>query len=163
IKMINSTSTTSTSGVMLISDCRLEPESLFNCMTSISLRAGALGDQPHSTEPGLLGCDHRFPYLLEVEPGIGADYDFRFGRGAHRRGQSVAELLGRDLMIVDPQLARIVDGDQYPASLVALFVRFRRVRKVDVRSPTHRPRDLHKYDQQHQHHVHKRRDVDGRL
>src|SRR6516225_6082159 len=122
MKMINSTSTTSTSGVMLISDCRLEPESLFNCMTSFSLRAGAFGDQPHSAEPGLLGCDHCFPDLAEVEPGIGADYDLGLRLRAHRSAEGVGELRGFDLMIVDPQLARVVDGDQYPASLVALVV-----------------------------------------
>jgi len=52
INMISSTSTTSTSGVMLISDCRLEPASLLlNCMMSLSFCARALGDQPTPRKP----------------------------------------------------------------------------------------------------------------
>src|SRR5215475_70525 len=73
INMISSTSTTSTRGVMLISDCRLEPESLLlNCMMSLSFRAGALSDQPHAAEPGLLDRDHGFPDLAEIEICIAA-------------------------------------------------------------------------------------------
>src|SRR5258706_16266359 len=66
--MISSTSTTSTSGVMLISDCRPEPESLLlNCMMTLSFCAGALGDQPHPAEAGLLDCDHDLADLSERE------------------------------------------------------------------------------------------------
>src|ERR1700746_1597751 len=75
INMISSTSTTSTSGVMLISDCRLDPEPLLlNCMMSLSFCAGALGDQPHPVEAGLLDREHRLPDLDEMELGIAADY-----------------------------------------------------------------------------------------
>src|SRR5262245_3945198 len=120
MKMINSTSTTSTSGVMLISDCRLEPESpVLNCMWSFSPRAGALGDQPDSAEPGVFDGDHGLADLTEVEPGIAPDHNLGILLRAHRRAQSVAELLDGDLLIVDPQPARLVDGDQNPASLVA--------------------------------------------
>ena len=72
-------------------------------------------------------------------------------------------MLGCDGLIVDPQPAGLVDGDQDSASLVALLVRFRRVRQVDVRSLPHLRRHHHEDDQQHQHHVDERRDVDGRL
>src|SRR5215831_3486163 len=103
MKMINSTSTTSTSGVMLISDCRLEPESPeLNCMLSFSPRAGAFGDQPHPAEPGFFDCDHGLPDLPEVEPCIALDNDLGFRLITHRGAEGVAELLGRDLLIVDP-------------------------------------------------------------
>jgi len=46
---------------------------------------------------------------------------------------------------------------------VALRVRFRGVRHVDVRSLPHLRRHHHEDDQQHQHHVDERRDIDGRL
>src|SRR6266699_1167826 len=74
--MISSTSTTSTSGVMLISECRLEPESLLlNCMMSLSFCAGALGDQPHPAEAGLFDRDHDLPDLAEIELCIAPDHD----------------------------------------------------------------------------------------
>src|SRR6059036_3741927 len=76
MKMISSTSTTSTSGVMLMSDCSLEPEPL-SCMISVSLRlcAGALGDQSHSVEAGLLDREHDLPDLAEVDPCVTPDHD----------------------------------------------------------------------------------------
>src|SRR5215813_29108 len=101
--MINSTSTTSTSGVMLISDCRLEPESLPNCMMSLSFCAGALGDQPHPVEAGLLDRDHGIPDLEELELCVASDYDPGFRLGARCRLEGFAEMLGCDLLIVDPQ------------------------------------------------------------
>src|SRR5262249_20031469 len=133
MKMINSTSTTSTSGVMLISDCRLVSESdPLNCMMSFSPRAGALRDQPHSAEPGLFDCDHGLPHLAEVESCIAPDHDPGLLLSAHRSAEGVAEILRCNLVIVDPQFAGVVDGDQNPASLIALIARLRRVRQVDV-------------------------------
>src|SRR4029453_1276603 len=152
--MISSTSTTSTSGVMLISDCRLEPESLLlNCMMSLSFCAGALGDQPDPPEAGLLDRDHDLPDLAEIELCIAPDYDLGVGLGAHRSAESFVEMLGCDGPIVDPQPAGPVYGDQDSASLVAQRVRFRRVRQVDVGSLPHLRRHHHEDDQQHQHHV----------
>src|SRR5215470_12721127 len=102
--MISSTSTTSTSGVMLISDCRLEPESLLlNCMMSLSFRAGALSDQPHAAEPGLLDRDHGVPDLAEIEICIAADHDPGIRFDAHRGTKSFVEMLGRHGPVVDPQ------------------------------------------------------------
>src|SRR5881398_164007 len=161
--MISSTSTTSTSGVMLISDCRLEPASLLNCMMSVSSCAGALSDQPHSVEAGLLDRKHGLPDLEEIELCVASDYDPWVRLDTHRSAEGFAEMLGFDLLIVDPQPAGIIDGDQDSASLVALRVRFRRVRHVDVRSLPHLRRHHHEDDQQHQHHVDERRDIDGRL
>src|SRR5437867_2052936 len=164
MKMISSTSTTSTSGVMLISDCRLEPESLLlNCMMSLSFHAGALGDQPHPAEAGLLDREHGLPDLEEIELCVASDYHPWVRLGAHRSVEGFAKMLGCDRLIVDPQPASLVDGDQDSASLVALRVRFCRVREVDVRSLPHLRRHHHEDDQQHQHHVDERRDVDGRL
>src|SRR5216110_2113540 len=162
--MISSTSTTSTSGVILISDCRLEPESLLlNCMMSLSFCAGAPGDQPHPAEAGLLDREHGLPDLEELELCVASDYDPGVRLGAHRSLEGFAEMLGCDGLIVDPQPASLVDGDQDSASLVALRVRFCRVREVDVRSLPHLRRHHHEDDQQHQHHVDERRDVDGCL
>src|SRR5262252_5903252 len=164
MKMISSTSTTSTSGVMLISDCRLEPESLLlNCMMSLSFCACALGDQSHSAEAGLLDRDHCLSDFAEIELCIASYHDSGVGLGAHRSAESFVEMLGFDGLVVDPQSAGLVNGDQDSASLVALRVRFCRVRHVYVGSLPHLRRHHHEDDQQHQHHVDERRDVDGRL
>src|SRR5216684_1563798 len=89
--MISSTSTTSTSGVMLISDCRLEPESLLlNCMMSLSFCARALCDQPHPAEAGLFDRNHDLPDLAEIELCISADHDLGVRLGAHRSVESFA-------------------------------------------------------------------------
>src|SRR5262245_44491088 len=113
MKMISSTSTTSTSGVMLISECRLEPESpVLNCMMSLSPPAGALRDQSHAAEPGLFDCNHGLPDLPEVELCIAPDHDSGLLLGAHRSAEGFAEILRGDLLIVDPQFAGVVDGDQ---------------------------------------------------
>src|SRR5437867_4215781 len=135
MKMISSTSTTSTSGVMLISDCRLEPE-LLSCMISISLRfsSSALGHQPHPAETGVLDRGHGLPDLAEVKPRVPPDHDLGVRLGAGRGAQGFAELLGCDRLVVDPQSSAVVDRDQDLASLVALLGRLRRVRQVDLRS-----------------------------
>src|SRR5690242_10686908 len=132
--MISRTSTTSTSGVMLISDCRLEPESLLNCMMSLSFCASALGDQPNPAETSLLDRDHNLTDLAEIQLCIAPDHDLRVGLDAHRSAESLVEMLRCDRLIVDPQPARLVYGDQDSASLVTLRVRFRGVRQVDVGS-----------------------------
>src|SRR5262245_2720950 len=164
IKMINSTSTTSTSGVMLISDCRLKSESsLLNCMMSLSPRASALRYQSHPAETGLFDCNHGLPDLAEVEPCIAPDHDPGVRFSANRSAEGLAELLGCNLLVIDPQFAGVVDGDQNAASLVALIARLRRVRQVHVRSLPHLRRHHHEDDQQHEHDVDERRDVDGRL
>src|SRR5262245_35457013 len=122
MKMINSTSTTSTSGVMLISDCRSEPSSpLLSCMMSFSPRAGVLPDQPYPAESGIFDCDHGVTDLAEVEPCVAPDHDLGLRLGAHRSEEGFAEVFGRDRFIVDPQPASLVDGDQDPASLIALI------------------------------------------
>src|SRR6266850_2348320 len=166
MKMISSTSTTSTSGVMLISDCKLEPESpSLNCMMSLSplLCAGALSDQTHAVKAGLLDSVHGLPDLAEVERCVAPDHYLGVLLGAHRSAKGFAEMLGCDRLIVDPHSAGVVDGNQNSAPLVALLGRLRRVRQFDVRSLPHLWRNHHEDDQQHQHHVDERRDVDGRL
>src|SRR5215467_9885515 len=148
INMISSTSTTSTSGVMLISDCRLEMESLLlNCMMSLSFCSGALGDQPHPVEAGLLDGEHGLPDLEEIELCVASDYDPWVRLGAHRSVEGFTEMLGCDRLVVDPQPASPVDGDQDSASLVTLRVGFFRVRQVDVRSLPHLRRHHHEDDQ----------------
>src|SRR5215472_12116886 len=138
MKMISSTSTTSTSGVMLISDCRLEPESLLlNCMMSLSFCACALGDQPDSVEASLLDRDHGLPDFSEIELCIASYYNSWVRLGAHRSAESFVEVLGFDGLVVDPQPAGLVNGDQDSASLVALRIRFCCVRHVDVGSFPH--------------------------
>src|ERR1051326_2200261 len=164
MNMISSTSTTSTSGVMLMSDCRSEPRAPWlSCMTSISFCAGALGDQPDPAEAGLLDYEHRLPDLAKVKFCVASDHDLRIRHCAHRGDEGFGEMAGCDRLIVDPQPAGVVDGDQNPASLVALCGRLRRVRQIDIRALPHLRRHHHEYDQQHQHHVDERRDVNGRL
>src|SRR5437773_1776624 len=103
IKMISSTSTTSTSGVMLISDCRLEPESLLlNCIRSLSSCARALRDQPHAVEAGLFDGLHGLPDPEKVELCVAPDHDPGVRFGAHRSTEGFAEIRGCDLLIVDP-------------------------------------------------------------
>src|SRR5207245_4789346 len=135
-KMIKRTSTTSTRCVMLISECR-SPASLWTCMISVplSLGAGVLGDQPHPMEAGFLDREHGLPDHAEAEPGVAPDHDLDVRLpGARRGAEAVAETSGRDRLIVDPQPAGLVDGDEDPASLVALLARLRRLRPVAVRS-----------------------------
>src|SRR5215467_8920247 len=162
MKMINSTSTTSTSGVMLISDCRLELESpVLNCMMLFPPGANGLGDQSCPVEAGLLDRGHDLPDLAEVELCVAPDHDFGIRLGTRRSAQGFAEMVGCDLPVIDPQPAGIVDGDQNPASLVTLVARLRSVRQVHVRSLPHLRRHHHEDNQQHQHHVDERRDVDS--
>src|SRR5690242_13659282 len=118
--MISSTSTTSTSGVMLISDCRLEPESLLNCMMSLSFRFSALCDQPYPAETGLLNRDHDLTDLAEIELCIAPDHDLRILLGTHGSAESLVDMLGCDWVIVEPQPPSRVYGDQDSASLVPL-------------------------------------------
>src|SRR5262245_61379893 len=107
--MIRSTSTTSTSGVMLISDCSLEPESLLlNCIVSLSFCAGALGDQSRPVEAGLLDRDHDLPDLAEIELCIAPDHDARVWLGIYCSTESFVEMVGRDVSIVDPQTAGFI-------------------------------------------------------
>src|SRR5215471_8626852 len=74
MKMISSTSTTSTSGVMLISDCRLELESpVLNCMMSFSPGPSGLGDQSYPAEAGLFNRGHDLSNLAEVELCVAPD------------------------------------------------------------------------------------------
>src|SRR5206468_464366 len=118
MKMISSTSTTSTSGVMLISDCRVELESsVLNCMMSLSPSPNGLGDQAHPAEAGLLDCEHGLPDLAEAELCVGADHDLRVRLGTRCNAKGFAEMVGCDLPVIDPQFAGLVDGDQDPASL----------------------------------------------
>src|SRR5260370_12633485 len=128
--MISSTSTTSTSGVMLISDCSLEPESLLNCMMSLSFRASALCDQPYPAETGLLDRDHDLTDLAEIELCIAPDHDLGVRLGTHRSVESFGEMLGCDSLIVDPQPTRLVYGDHVSPSPLALRVRLPGVRPV---------------------------------
>src|SRR6266516_1701004 len=164
MKMMSSTSTTSTSGVMLISDCRLELESpVLNCMTSVSPGPSRLGDQSHPAEARLFDRDHGQPDFAEIELCVAPDHDLGIRLGTDCSPKRFAEVLRCDLPIVDPQLAGIVDGNQDPASLVTLVRRFRRVRNVHVRSLPHLRRHHHENDQEHQHYVDERRNVDCRL
>src|SRR5438552_17416135 len=118
--MISSTSTTSTGGVRLISDCRLEPESLLlNCMMSLSFCAGAPGDQPHPAEAGLLDREHGLPDLEELELCVASDYDPGFRLGAHRSLDGFAEMLGCEDLIDDLHPASLVSGGLYSYSLIS--------------------------------------------
>src|SRR5881394_881421 len=113
MKMISRTSTTSTSGVMLISDCRLEPEpELLSCMIAVSLPVsfGSLGDQTHPAEAGILDREHGHPDLAEVEPCVAPDHDLGVRHGARRGAELFAELIGGDRPIVDPHPSGVVDG-----------------------------------------------------
>src|SRR5260370_3428540 len=130
MKMISSTSTTSTSGVRLISDCRPDREArLLSSMTSLSPRPcdRALGDQPHPAEAGLLDCEHDLPDLEEVELCVAPDHDLGVRLGAHRSAKGFAEMLGCDRLILDPQPAGLGVGDHDPPSPVALLPRLLRL------------------------------------
>src|SRR5262245_4218948 len=121
MKMISSTSTTSTSGVMLISDCSPEPEAPpLTCMISASLRRldGPLGDQTHTLEAGLFDRQHGRPDLAEAQPGVALDHDLGVQVGARRRAEALAETLWRDRLIVDPERAMLVDRDRDAGPLV---------------------------------------------
>src|SRR5687767_10084639 len=155
MKMINSTSTTSTSGVMLISDCRLEPEPVSTCMTLVSSRlgCGAIGDQPYPAETGLLDRDHHLLDRVKIELCVSTDHNLGVLFAANCSTQGIAEILRRYRHIVDPQVAVLVNGDKGLSSFVALRDRLRRVRQVNLRSPLHLRRHHHEDDQQHEHDV----------
>src|SRR6266705_4969454 len=164
MKMMSSTSTTSTSGVMLISDCRLELESpVLKCMTSVSPGPRGLGDQSHPAEARLFARGNGQPDFAEIELCVASDHDLGIRLGTDCSPKRFAEVFGCDLPIVNPQLAGVGDGNQDPASLVTLVRRFRGVRNVHVRSIPHLRRHHHEDDQQHEHYVDERCDVDGRL
>src|SRR5262245_2778008 len=93
IKMMSSTSTTSTSGVTLISDCRpaLSAPAL-SCMASVPLRLG--GDQAHVLEAGVLHGDHRLPDLAEAEAGVALDDDLGVLHAARGQAEAVPEAVG---------------------------------------------------------------------
>src|SRR5204862_3264681 len=96
MKMISSTSTTSTSGVMLISDCRPESESsLLNCMMLISpsLCTGGLGDQSHPAEACLLERGHGLPDLAKLEPCVPSHDNLGICFGTNGVAESFAEML----------------------------------------------------------------------
>src|SRR5207245_9057618 len=95
-------------------------------------RASTLGDQYTSAEADLIIRDHNLTNLAEIQLCIAPDHDLGVRLGAHRSAESLVEMLGCDRLIVDPQPPSLVYGDQDSASLVALRVRFRRVRQVDV-------------------------------
>src|SRR5215472_10217270 len=100
MKMISSTSTTSTSGVILISDCRLEPESpVLKCMMSFPPGPSGLGNQPHPAEAGLLDRGHGLPDLAEVELCVAPDHDLGVRLGTHRSAQGIAKILRCDLPV----------------------------------------------------------------
>src|SRR5262249_41838275 len=105
MKMISSTSTASTSGVMLISDCRPESESSlvgFMMLISPRLCAGGLGDQSHSVEACLVECEHGLPDLAEPELCVAPDHDLGVLLGTNGGAEGFAEILACDLPIVDP-------------------------------------------------------------
>src|SRR5260370_4272963 len=119
--MISSTSTTSTSGVMLISDCRLEPESLLlNCMMSLSFCARALGHQPHPPQAFPFDRNHDLPHLAEIELCIAPDNDLGVPLGTHGSAESLVEMLGCDGLVVDPRPPSLLYGDKDSSPLAAL-------------------------------------------
>src|SRR5262245_5721870 len=123
MKMISSTSTTSTRGVMLISDCRPLPVvPAFSCMISAFPRlcGGALGDQSHPLEAGLLDREHRLPDLPEGETRVPLEHDLGIPLGSRGRAETVAEALRRDRLVLDPQHASLVDRDEDPGSVPLL-------------------------------------------
>src|SRR5215467_10984386 len=164
MKMISRTSTTSTSGVMLISDCRLELESpVLNCMVLLSSGPNGLSDQSHPVEAGLLDRGHGLPNLAKIEFCVSPNHHLGIRFGTHCSAKGIAEMFGCDRLVIDPQPACLVDGNQYPAPLVTLAAGLRRVRQMHVGPLTHLRRHHHEDDQQHEHYVDERRDVNGRL
>src|SRR5262245_65897716 len=131
MKMISSTSTTSTRGVTLISDCSEVPLPI--CM-SVPLRrvAGALGDESHALEAGRLERLHGLPDFAEVQPGVAADHDLGIRLVPYRGAQAVPEILGTDHLVVDVQAPLRVDGDADAAPLLPLLVRLDRLGQGDV-------------------------------
>src|SRR5512142_1831126 len=97
MKMISSTSTTSTSGVILISDCRLDSElSLLSCMMSVSscLSVWALGNQSHTAKAGLLDRHHGLPDRTEIEFCVGSNHNPGVRFVTHRGAEGLTEVLG---------------------------------------------------------------------
>src|SRR5687768_7700551 len=116
MKMISSTSTTSTSGVTLISLFRLDPPATFMPIVRppLARRSGALqpfalgGDQGRALEARLVDHLQGAADILVLEPPVGLDHHVL----ARRRVVDVGELSG-ELVLGHPVLA----DEQVPVGL----------------------------------------------
>src|SRR5215510_2934109 len=94
MKMISSTSTTSTSGVTFISDCSSTSDPPWICVSSVSPRlflVCALGDQPQPVEAGPLDRDHGLPHLAEAKPRVAPEHHLAVGLRVRRNAETLVE------------------------------------------------------------------------
>src|SRR5260221_5943662 len=104
MKMISSTSTTSTSGVMLISERTPEPlpPNAISALPLRDLRSGllVLGKDADGGEAGLVGAFHHQAYFAEVDPLVGLE-----GHGPGPVFDVLRLDVARDVLVGDPVLA----------------------------------------------------------
>ena len=93
-------------------------------LISLPLCTGLLSDQSDSAEAGLIEREHGLPDFTELELCIAPDHDLGVLLVTNSGAEGFVEMLACDPLVIDPQLACVVDGDQYPASLISLVARF---------------------------------------
>src|SRR5579863_495521 len=168
ISVTSSTSITSISGVVLMSHIASveEPTLIAMGLNPSALAEAAhavvgLGEEADLDDAAALDLIHDVPDRLEARVLIAADVNFRL-RFLHRGAFDPTEefVRVRQLLVVPVDLASLVDGD---GDVLRLGLR----RDVDRLRQSHLHRLVddrdgdEKNDEQHQHHIHQRRGVDG--
>src|ERR1700674_5078558 len=161
MKMMSSTSTMSTSGVMLMSERGPFPTPTAPAMVRPSLLL-LFGRQGHALQLGLRGAVEDGANL----PVLGLDVRLHHDR-LELRG-SVAEvglqLVERDrgLVLLPEDLALLGHRDEHRVATLAARGGVHRLGQLDMLAALEHRSHHHADDEQHQHHVHERRDVDVR-
>src|SRR6185436_4541534 len=120
MKMMSSTSTTSTSGVTLISLLRALPPPTFMPMGRLPvLPRAALGGrhallvglQADAREARLVDHPHHLAHFRVLEPAVGLDDDVLVGRALVDVLERRQQLVGRDPLVAEEDAAVLLDGD----------------------------------------------------
>src|SRR5690606_30405905 len=119
------------------------------------------GDEPDAHDTGVLDQLQGFPDGLVAQIGVGAYLHFRLGRLPRRPLQFGLELAAGADLAVPPDGAVTLDRQIDDGGTYRLLNREFGLRQVDLDDVLHQRRGDHEDDQQHQHHVDERRDVDG--
>src|SRR5258706_216871 len=149
--MISSTSTTSTSGVMLISERTPEPPPL-NAMSALprrDLRAGllVLRQDSHLREAGVIGGLHHHAHLAEVDALVGLERQRARLVLVVLRLHVLRHVLVGNPVLTDEDRAVGPDGDDEIPLLARLLLRMRSLGKEHVDALLEHGRDDHEDDE----------------
>src|SRR5262245_9522350 len=169
MKMISSTSTTSMSGVTLISAL---PEPAADIATTAppgrpALAGGLrpLRDEPDRLEPGLVQHDHHVLHVAEGQVFVPLQDDALAGAALELLGHAGHELILRNRLLIlpEPDVAVLLDGHEKLLVGVGMGDRGVRDRELHRLALLQHGRDHHENDQKDEADVHERSDVDLRL